>query len=367
MKKFAVLFTVFLIAVALTGCVEDSPENADPSKEVDNVDTPSDSSQTADSSEQTGEDDGKDNETDLQEQDIQDSGGELDDEESNTQGGEVSVTISDVTDGDTVDIRYQNGTIETVRLLGLDTPEVHTGVSPNEFEGVPDNQAGRDCLRRWGEKASSYAKSELSGESVGLSFDENEGRRGYYGRLLGYIHVNEDLFNYNLVENGYARVYDDSDFVRQEEFYNAESQAQNSNTGLWECTEVSSNTDVSGSNSDSVDTTTSSSSLEVTQIHEDAAGDERDNLNDEYIVFENTGSSTLDLSGWSVSDDVDHTYRFPDDFEVGSGETVTLRTGSGSDTDTELYWDSSSPIWNNNGDTVIVENGAGEVVISREY
>ena len=73
------------------------------------------------------------------------------------------------------------------------------------------------------------------------------------------------------------------------------------------------------------------------------------------------------MSGWSVSDEADHTYYFPDGFEIGAGEAVTLRTGSGSDTSSDLYWGSGSPIWNNNGDTVVVVNGAGEVVLCREY
>jgi competence protein ComEC len=60
-------------------------------------------------------------------------------------------------------------------------------------------------------------------------------------------------------------------------------------------------------------------------------------------------------------------YQFPDGFELGSGDEVTLRTGSGSDTETDLYWGSGSPVWNNGGDTVIVENNVGEVVLRREY
>jgi len=50
----------------------------------------------------------------------------------------------------------------------------------------------------------------------------------------------------------------------------------------------------------------SSSSLSVAQIHEDAAGRERENLNDEYVVFENTEGTSLDISGWTVSDEADH-------------------------------------------------------------
>jgi micrococcal nuclease len=201
---------------------------------------------------------------------------------------------------------------------------------------------------------------------VNLQYDENEGRRGSFDRLLAYIYSEGEHFNYELVENGYARVYDNSDFTKQNRFYNAESTAQNSNRGLWECTTVSSDTGNSDSGTSSTGAT-SSNSLTVVQIHEDAEGRERDNLNDEYVVFENTGSSTLDLSGWTVSDEADHIYYFPDGFSLGAGETVTLRTGSGTDTSSELYWGEGAPVWNNGGDTVVVQDESGSTVLSRSY
>ncbi|WP_424016222.1 lamin tail domain-containing protein (plasmid) [Halorientalis pallida] len=111
----------------------------------------------------------------------------------------------------------------------------------------------------------------------------------------------------------------------------------------------------------------SGGALAITAIHEDAAGDEFDNLNDEYVVFENTGGEPLELSGWTVSDAADHTYTFPSGFTLDPGAEVTVHTGSGQDTATDLYWDSGSPIWNNGGDTVTVRDDAGNIVIQEEY
>ncbi|QCC51425.1 MBL fold metallo-hydrolase [Halapricum salinum] len=111
---------------------------------------------------------------------------------------------------------------------------------------------------------------------------------------------------------------------------------------------------------------TTSGELSVATIHADADGDDRENLNDEYIVFENTGDESIDLSGWTVTDDAGHTYTFPA-FTLDPSATVTLRTGSGTDTATDLYWGASSPIWNNAGDTVIVTNSTGEQVLSETY
>jgi competence protein ComEC len=107
--------------------------------------------------------------------------------------------------------------------------------------------------------------------------------------------------------------------------------------------------------------------LAIQTIHADAAGDDRENLNDEYIVFENTGDEALALGSWTVEDEVGKQYTFPTEFTLEPGATVTVRTGSGTDTETELYWDAGSPVWNNGGDTVIVRTSEGERVLMEEY
>ncbi|EMA64686.1 beta-lactamase [Halorubrum lipolyticum DSM 21995] len=107
--------------------------------------------------------------------------------------------------------------------------------------------------------------------------------------------------------------------------------------------------------------------LEVAAINADAEGDDRENLTDEYVVFENTGDEPIDLSGWTVEDEAARSYEFPDGFTLDAGATVTLRSGSGADTDTELYWGSGSPVWNNDGDTVILTTDDGERVLEVSY
>ena len=107
--------------------------------------------------------------------------------------------------------------------------------------------------------------------------------------------------------------------------------------------------------------------LAVETIHADAAGDDRENLNDEYIIFRNTGTEGLDLSGWTVSDAVDKTYTFPDGYTLAADATVTLHTGNGADNATHVYWNYGSPVWNNGGDTVTVRNSEGERVLLETY
>jgi competence protein ComEC len=108
-------------------------------------------------------------------------------------------------------------------------------------------------------------------------------------------------------------------------------------------------------------------SLALAEVHADAEGDDRENLNDEYIVLENTGDGPLDLSGWTVQDAAGATYTIPDGTTLEAGATVTIHTGSGTDTEIDLYWGSGSPVWNNGGDTVMVTNANGDEVLREEY
>ena len=110
-----------------------------------------------------------------------------------------------------------------------------------------------------------------------------------------------------------------------------------------------------------------SGDLVIDRIRADAAGDDRDNLNDEYVVFRNAGAEPLMMGGWTVADESGRTHTFPAGLTLGPDETVALHTGSGTDTDTDLYWGSGRPIWNNDGDTVTVTDADNETVLERSY
>jgi len=284
-------------------------------------------------------------------------------------GEGIDVTVTRVVDGDTVDVRYPNGSTDTVRLLGVDTPEVYGGTDPAEFEGVPETDAGRACLSEAADAASAVAERTLADQQVTLVVDEAADRRGDYGRLLAYVHVDGVDFNYRLLTRGHARVYD-STFARSDQYYAAESTAQGAGTGLWACRDPGSAT-VGGSDSgDTADggavATDADTGLALVEIHADAAGNDNENLNEEYLVFRNDGATPLDLGGWTVSDAADHVYAFPAEFSLDPNATVTLRTGSGADTADTLYWGRDGAVWNNGGDTVTVARD-GEVVLEATH
>jgi len=107
--------------------------------------------------------------------------------------------------------------------------------------------------------------------------------------------------------------------------------------------------------------------IAIVEIQADAPGDDRSNLNGEYLVIANTGDKPRDLSGYQVRDAAGKTYTIPGDVTLAPGDSLTLRTGSGTDTTEMLYWNASGPVWNNDGDTVTVITSDGEPVVEESY
>lgn len=118
----------------------------------------------------------------------------------------------------------------------------------------------------------------------------------------------------------------------------------------------------------SATTTTASPSgspLRIVSVHYDADGNDHKNLNDEYIVFEVLQSGSL--QGHTVEDEANHRYHFPSQ-AFSAGQVFKLHTGSGTSTDTDLYWgESGTAVWNNDGDTVKVLDASGKTVTSYSY
>jgi len=127
--------------------------------------------------------------------------------------------VSGVVDGDTVKLSIE-GKIETIRLIGIDTPETVHPSKPVECFGV---------------EASNKAKQLLSGKTVSLETDASQGTRDRFGRLLGYIILADGTnFNKLMIEQGYAYEYTYStSYKYQSEFKSAQQYAKANSIGLW--------------------------------------------------------------------------------------------------------------------------------------
>ncbi|MFD2080635.1 lamin tail domain-containing protein [Actinopolymorpha cephalotaxi] len=97
------------------------------------------------------------------------------------------------------------------------------------------------------------------------------------------------------------------------------------------------------------------------RIQYDSPGtDNRSNksLNAEYVVVRNIGTTSVNLRGWTVRDAQRHVYTFGT-FTLKHGTSVTLHTGRGTNTASHRYWGSGAYIWNNTGDTATLRSGSG--------
>lgn len=120
-----------------------------------------------------------------------------------------------VVDGDTIVVRL-GGREQTVRLIGIDTPEV----SPSEC----GNRAATGVLRRLAPP----------GRRVELVRDPSQDRRDRYGRVLAYVDTpaGRDLGE-EVVRAGWARVYVfDEPFARLDDYRDAARSARRAGRGL---------------------------------------------------------------------------------------------------------------------------------------
>lgn len=130
--------------------------------------------------------------------------------------------VINVEDGDTITV-LMNGEKETVRFIGVDTPET---------------KDPRKQVQCFGKVASAFTKSKLNGATVRLETDPLSTNRDRYDRLLRYVYKQDELVNAELIKQGYGFAVRAFPFTKMEEFVGYEKSAENSNAGLWGSCEV---------------------------------------------------------------------------------------------------------------------------------
>ena len=112
--------------------------------------------------------------------------------------------INRVLDGDTIDVTIDLGfdlfKKERVRIAGVDTPEKRT-------RDLEEKELGIDATN-WLKKK---LEDTIAGDGDDLTIrTELVGGMGKYGRLLGWLYINEETVSLNeqMIEEGYAWAYD---------------------------------------------------------------------------------------------------------------------------------------------------------------
>ncbi|MFS0646675.1 thermonuclease family protein [Siminovitchia sp. 179-K 8D1 HS] len=129
----------------------------------------------------------------------------------------IEATVVHVVDGDTIDVKFNDGRKERVRMLLVDTPETkhpRLGVQP------------------FGPEASAFTKKSLYEKKVVLEMDVSE--RDKYGRVLAYVWLENENFNRMLLEEGLARVaIFPPDLKYLDEFEKVQEKARQNKLGIW--------------------------------------------------------------------------------------------------------------------------------------
>ena len=105
-------------------------------------------------------------------------------------GERLEGRVVEVVDGDTIRVDLDDGAVESVRYIGIDTPESN-----------PDQP-----LECFGHEAEDANASLVAGREVALELGAEP--RDEYGRMLAYVRVGsprEVLVNAELVRRGFAR------------------------------------------------------------------------------------------------------------------------------------------------------------------
>lgn len=128
--------------------------------------------------------------------------------------------VRNYVDGDTITVNM-NGHAETIRFIGIDTPETHRPDTP---------------VQCYGPAAAAHTKTVIAraGGTVRLVSDPESTNRDRYDRLLRYVYL-PDGTNVNElnIREGYAFYYPYFPFTKSLRFAAAQADAQAHHRGLW--------------------------------------------------------------------------------------------------------------------------------------
>lgn len=133
-------------------------------------------------------------------------------------------SIDHYIDGDTIAVNM-DGQVESIRFIGIDTPETHKPNTP---------------VQCYGPAAAAHTKNAIvaAGGKVRLVADPLSTNRDRYNRLLRYVYLPDGTnLNELNVQQGYAFYYPYFPFSKAGRFKADEKQAQVKKLGLWKaCT-----------------------------------------------------------------------------------------------------------------------------------
>jgi len=224
-----------------------------------------------------------------------------------------------VVDGDTFDCTLKGSKkVVTVRLLGIDTLEVrHGSKGRDECHGPEAEKLMRQLVLKKEVSLRSVNKNSVSGGGRRIArsvYVKQNGKWVDVARvLLGRGHAVQFT---RLGESFHARDYN-----------RVAAQAMKSGKNIW-------NKRFCGAGP--------AAKLDLFVQYQEKRGD----LNSEYVTIKNTGKNAVNLKGWTLRPMLHvYAYLFKNSVVIKPGATLTVHTGKGTNTATDIYWGRTAQLW----------------------
>jgi len=139
-----------------------------------------------------------------------------------------NVLVARAVDGDTLFLENN----ERVRLIGIDTPEMHE--SSKLDRDVQRSGQDAAAIKQLGRQSYGFTRKLVEGKRVRLEFDAE--RFDKYKRLLAYVYLEDGTFvNAEIVKQGYASLLTIPPNVKYAElFRRLYQEARENRRGLWQ-------------------------------------------------------------------------------------------------------------------------------------
>ncbi len=255
---------------------------------------------------------------------------------------DIRGTVTYVPDGDTVDVRLQDGTTKRIRLVGINAME-------NTDYGQDLSTIRGECH---GVEATKRLHQLVYGKTVRVTALNASSVSGT--RLKRHIAVQmdgqwRDVVNIMLAEGHGLWLSAGDEYSYNLDYSRRARQAAAAGLNLWD-------RDHCGSGP------SQSANLKV-EVNWNAPGDDSLNPNGEYIKITNNGTTSMAIGGWWVRDSsyrgtLSRGYTFPSSASIPAGGSVYVYCGAGTNTATRFYWDTGNPFDNANGAPVYAGDGA---------
>ena len=138
-----------------------------------------------------------------------------------------NILVTRAVDGDTLVLENK----ERVRLIGIDTPELHE--SNKLYRDAQRSGQQVEVIKQLGRQSYEFTKNLVEGKRVRLEFDVE--RYDKYKRILAYVYLEDGTFvNARIVEEGYASLMTYPPNVKYADlFLKLYREARQNQRGLW--------------------------------------------------------------------------------------------------------------------------------------